>query len=62
MINVTGLLRAETARVWIFLLPFVAVPAALELAKRRPGSASLFVALLWTVALAMKSNLCLIEP
>jgi hypothetical protein len=34
IVALTGLLRAETARVWIFLMPFVALPAALFLVRR----------------------------
>jgi hypothetical protein len=38
MVAFTGLIQAETARVWIFMLPMLMVPVGLELEKWRPGA------------------------
>jgi hypothetical protein len=37
IVDFTGLLRAETARVWLFLQPFVILPAAVELRSWPPA-------------------------
>jgi hypothetical protein len=53
MVGLLGLIRCETARVWIFMLPMLVLPVGLELA-RWPfiWRMSAFVALLWlTIAM-----------
>jgi hypothetical protein len=37
IVDLTGLLRAETARVWLFLQPFLILPAAVELRSWPPA-------------------------
>ena len=58
----TGLIQAETARVWIFLLPLLLLPAALEM-RRWPARHRLAVAMtLIAVTVALESNMVFIEP
>ena len=50
-IDISGLLRAETARVWLFLQPLLIVPAAIELSRVRwPWRLSIFAVQWWIVA------------
>jgi hypothetical protein len=44
VVAATGLLPGETARVWAFLTPLVAVPAGAELARWRPAARVVFFA------------------
>ncbi len=57
VVAVSGLLAAETLRVWNFLLPLLMLPVGLELERfRRWGQAAVFIAL-WLVLAAMAQNM-----
>ncbi|HEY0232534.1 MAG TPA: hypothetical protein VGC55_14895 [Dokdonella sp.] len=62
VIDLSGLLRAETARVWIFLLPFAIVPAALELMRFDARRRALLFALHWGILLTLVVRLSFIDP
>ena len=62
IIDLSGLLRAETARVWIFLLPFAIVPAALELMRFDTRRRALLFALQWGILLTLVVRLGFIDP
>jgi hypothetical protein len=49
IVAVTGILPTETARTWIFMFPFVLIPAGIEMATWRPGSR----AIVYTLVLAI---------
>ena len=62
LIDVSGLLRAETARVWLFLQPFVVVPAALALSGfGQPGRYAV-LALQWSIVAALIGRVAFIAP
>ncbi len=59
--NLPGLLRQESGRVWLFLQPFMVLPAALELA-RSPGAMGYgFFALQWPIVVALRSGMTFIQ-
>jgi hypothetical protein len=61
-VDFSGLLRGETARVWLFLQPLLVVPVALELARVRwPWRISLLT-LQWWLLVLIKSKMSFIEP
>jgi len=62
IIAVTGLIQAETARVWIFLMPFVALAAALELVRWRPAGRMLVAASMVIVTIALFANMRFLWP
>ena len=43
----SGLLRVETARVWIFLMPLLMLPAGIELASWRPADRAVAFGAIW---------------
>jgi hypothetical protein len=57
IVALSGLLQAETARVWIFLLPLVALPAAMEMTKLRPAGRVLVLASMILVSTALYTNM-----
>ena len=62
VVDVSGLLRAETARVWIFLQPLVIVPAARELARFDARGRAAVFAVQWLVLVTLKCSLSFIDP
>lgn len=61
-VDVSGLLRGETARVWLFLQPLLVVPAALELARFSwPWRLSIF-ALQWWIVACLRARMSFINP
>ena len=62
LIDVSGLLRAETARVWLFLQPFVIVPAALALSGFARPARSTLLALQWIIVAALIGRVAFIAP
>ncbi len=62
LVDVSGLLRAETARVWLFLQPFMLVPAGLALARFDARARAALFAVHWFVLVAMVSRLSFIDP
>ena len=62
LVALTGLLQSETARVWIFLLPLLLLPASLEL-SRWPARWRLAAhATLVLVTIALYANMRFIDP
>ncbi len=57
IVALTGLLRTETARVWLFLQPLVLIPTAIALHRQRIAFTSLALVCLWLVACVMKASL-----
>jgi hypothetical protein len=63
VLEFSGLLDFETARVWFFLQLFVLVPAALELRRSwTPRQQGLFLVLQWLTMVVVKSNMVFISP
>jgi hypothetical protein len=61
-VDLSGLLRGETARVWLFLQPLMVVPVALELARLRWSWRLSIFALQWWILLCVKAKMSFIEP
>jgi hypothetical protein len=61
-VNLSGLLRGETARVWLFLQPLVVVPVALELARLRSSWRLAIFAMQWWLLVVIKAKMSFIEP
>ena len=62
VVDVSGLLRAETARVWLFLQPFLVIPAALVLARWKPTDRAAFFALQWLIVVVLKAKMAFVIP
>ncbi|MBN8728203.1 MAG: hypothetical protein J0H15_10965 [Xanthomonadales bacterium] len=62
LIDLSGLLRTETARVWLFLQPFMLVPAGLALARFTPRQQALLIGVHWWVLVIMVARLSFIDP
>ena len=61
-VDLSGLLRGETARVWLFLQPLLVVPVALELSRVAwPWRLSLLAAH-WWVLVCVKAKMSFVEP
>jgi hypothetical protein len=61
-LDLSGLLRGETARVWLFLQPLLIVPVALELA-RVPWRWKLSIfALQWWILACLKAKMTFLNP
>jgi hypothetical protein len=61
-VDVSGVLRGETARVWLFLQPLVAVPVAVVLAATRWQWRLAILAMQWWILVCLKSRLDFIMP
>lgn len=61
-VDLSGLLRGETARVWLFLQPLVAVPVALEIARTRWSWRLALFAMQWWLLVVIKAKMSFIEP
>jgi hypothetical protein len=59
-VAVSGMLAVETARVWIFLLPLLMIPAGLELSRWTPGRRTVAYLALLLVLLAVSRNVAFI--
>lgn len=62
VVDLSGLLRAETARVWLFLQPFVIVPAAIALSRFGTHERQAIVLMQWFIAAVLASRLSFISP
>jgi hypothetical protein len=61
-VDVSGLLRGETARVWLFLQPLLVAPVAVELARARwPWRVSILT-MQWWILVLLKAKMSFIEP
>jgi hypothetical protein len=58
----SGLLQGEAARVWIFLLPLLLVPAALELDSWSTRARAVGYAGAWAMLVVVAGNLSFIQP
>lgn len=56
-VDLSGLLRCETARVWLFLQPLAAVPAGLELARWNAHDRGLALGMLALIAIVIRCKL-----
>lgn len=59
--NLSGLLDYETARVWLFLQPFILVPAAIMLANLNKHAIYIIFAIQWLILSSIKSSLTFIS-
>ena len=57
IVDLTGLLRAETARVWLFLQPFVIVLVGCELARWTPGRRQGYFAVLLFALVVLRTRM-----
>jgi hypothetical protein len=61
-VDLSGLLRGEVARVWLFLQPLVVVPVAGELSRLSwPWKLSIF-ALQWWIVVCLKTKISFVSP
>jgi len=61
-VDVSGLLRGEAARVWLFLQPLLVVPVAVELSRQRRSWRISIFAMQWWILVCMKAKMSFIEP
>jgi hypothetical protein len=61
-VDLSGLLRAETARVWMFLQPLVLVPAARELLRFDARGRAAVFGVQWLIGVALKCSLSFNDP
>ncbi len=61
-VDFTGLLRGETARVWLFLQPLIIIPAAIELARVAWPWRFGILAMQWWILVCLKAKMSFIEP
>jgi hypothetical protein len=57
IVDLTGVLRCETARVWLFLQPWVLVPAALELRKWAAAPREAVLLLQWGIVVVVRCTM-----
>jgi len=61
-VDLSGLLRGESARVWLFLQPLLVVPVAGELSRlSRPWKLSIFT-LQWWIVVCLKTKISFVNP
>lgn len=61
-VDLSGLMRGETARVWLFLQPLLVVPVAMELVRFPwPWRLAIF-ALQWWILACIKANMTFLNP
>jgi hypothetical protein len=53
----TALIQTETARVWIFLLPLLLLPAAIELRRYPPRARAVVYTMLFGIVLLVGQNM-----
>jgi hypothetical protein len=61
-VDLTGFLRGETARLWLFCQPLLAVPVALELSSYRWRWRIAIFATQWWVLVCLKSRMFFVGP
>ncbi len=57
IVDLSGLLRAETARVWLFLQPLLLLPAGLTLARLPAGGREGLIGLQWIILVVIKAKM-----
>jgi hypothetical protein len=60
IVDLSGLLRAETARVWLFLQPLAVIPAGAELSRWSPGWRAALIGALFFALAAVRARLIFI--
>lgn len=61
-IDLTGILRGEASRVWLFLQPLLVVPVGLQLARFRGRLLLAIVSLQWLIVAALRAKMTFIRP
>jgi hypothetical protein len=61
-VDLTGLLRGEAARVWLFLQPLLMAPAGVELARFRWPWRIAILAVQWWILVCVKAKMAFLEP
>lgn len=61
-VDLSGLLRGETARVWLFLQPLLVVPVAVELARVRWSWRISILSMQWWLLVLIKAKMSFVEP
>ena len=56
-VDLSGLVPGETSRVWLFLQPWVVLPAAMELRKWAPGPRNAVLFLQWGIVVVLKCTM-----
>jgi len=62
IVDLTGLLHAETTRVWLFLQPLILIPACLELIRLGKVHRWILFSMLWINVVVIKSNIWFVIP
>jgi hypothetical protein len=62
IVNISGLLSAETARLWLFLQPFVVMPVALKLARMNRREVTCVLLAQWLVLVVLKAKMWFLHP
>lgn len=62
VVDLTGLLPAETTRVWLFLQPLIMIPIGLELIRMDRLHRWMIFVMLWVNLVVLKSNMWFIIP
>ena len=61
-IDLSGVLRGEASRVWLFLQPLLIVPAAIELSRHRGRWLFALISLQWLILACLKAKMMFIRP
>lgn len=61
IVDLSGLLRGETARVWMFLMPLLVVPVALEIAKLKDWRYYAVFAAQWWIVVCVKAKMLFVQ-
>ena len=61
-VDLTGFLRGETARLWLFCQPLLVVPVALELSSYRWRWRMAIFAVQWWVLVCLKARMFFVGP
>jgi hypothetical protein len=62
IVDLTGLVRGETTRLWLFLQPLILLPACLELIRLGKVHRWILFSLLWVNVVVIKSNMWFVRP
>jgi hypothetical protein len=62
VVDLSGLLRGEAARLWLFLQPLAIVPASRELLRFDARGRALFFAVQWLIVAVMVGRMSFVEP
>jgi len=62
IVDVSGVLRAETARIWLFLQPFAIAPASSAMLRFTPRGRLAIFAMQWFVAATLLCKISFLDP